>query len=85
MTKMAKMTNVAQGFGYDIAAVARAKTAQGLTKGALAELAGVHATTIKNVLTGASGTPTTMGKIAKALKLDLDDITIPIVPGVQTR
>jgi transcriptional regulator with XRE-family HTH domain len=65
-------------YGYDIAKIAQTRTARGLTMGALAKLADIHPATVASVLKGISGTPTTIAKIAKALEIDLADITIPI-------
>ena len=65
-------------YGYDIDEITRKRLARGLMVGGLADLAGIHPTTAKNVLEGVCGTPTTVAKIAAALDIDLADITIDL-------
>lgn len=80
-------------YGYDISQIERTRLSRGLTKDALAKLAKVHPSTISNVLAGTSGTPTTIGKLAVALGLDLAELTVPLGepvdaldgPDLQTR
>jgi len=64
-------------FGYDIHQIARRKAEQGRSDAELAALAGVHATTIRNVLTGRSCRPATVKAVAEALGLDLAELVVP--------
>lgn len=63
-------------FGYDIKQLARAQADRGLTNDALGRLAKVHATTVKNVMAGRSGTPTTISKLATAMDLSVKDLVL---------
>ena len=70
-------------YGYDINKLEHKRVTKGLTKEKLANLAGIHPSTVSNVLSGRCGTETTIGKIAVALEIDLSDITIPLPEAVQ--
>jgi len=70
-------------FEYDTSKIARVQAERGLTDTALALAAGVHPSTVKNVLTGRSGTPTTIRKLAFALDLKLSDLVVEASPGAR--
>ena len=71
-------------YGYDPRKIERAMKAKGMTRRALAKAATVHPRTVANVLAGKSGTPTTVGKLAAALAIDLAELTIPLGEALQT-
>jgi len=64
-------------FLYDIEKLAQRKAALGLTDQMLARRAGLHPSTIKNILTGRTCKPPTIRKIAEALGMDLAELVVP--------
>ena len=60
----------------DIRKIEKARILKGLTKGGLAEKAGIHPTTYTLILKGSSHHPPTIKKVADALDLDMKEIYI---------
>ena len=63
-------------YEYDISKLAERKARLGLTDKVIAQRAGVHPSTVKNVLTGQTCKAPTIKKLAEALGLDLSELVI---------
>jgi lambda repressor-like predicted transcriptional regulator len=66
-------------FGYDISKLSLRKAELGWTDARLASQAGVHASTVKNVLTGKTCKGPTVKRLAEALGVNMSDIVVPAV------
>jgi len=61
---------------YDVAQIIRRRLVLGWTKSKVAGKAGVSHTTVSRVEAGEFQSPDTISRIARALKLDMEDLVI---------
>ena len=63
-------------FAYDISRLVERKMKRGLSDLDIARVSRLHPSTVKNVLTGRTQKPNTVGRVALALGMDLADIVV---------